>query len=439
MCAVTSGFAELYDSEPHAVWSAPGRVNLIGEHTDYNAGLVLPFAIEQRTIVAASLRDGDDIAVVSTLYADPARARLTDIGPGRLSGWSAYPLGVAWALSQLPGRPAVRPAAGPGTLGGVDLFIDSAVPAGAGLSSSAALEIAVACALNELWGLTATGAELAHASQRAENEIAGAPTGIMDQFASLLGEADAAVFLDCRTEDTRIVPLRLREAGLELVLIDTGERHSHAAGGYAARRASCERAARELGVPALRDITPADLGRAARVLDEETFRRVRHVVTENDRVEATVRALGAGDPVAVGRLLTASHVSMRDDFEISTPALDLAVDVALRAGALGARMTGGGFGGAAIALIERERVAGLTEDALDAFSRATLPAPLVRTVTPSPGARRESLQIEYQVHGRLGAADQHAAVGGVVDRVRHVVHVSRQQGCLAGVAHSGAA
>jgi galactokinase len=377
--AVAHDFAGGYGKDPETVWSAPGRVNLIGEHTDYNAGLVLPFAIEQRTMVAAGRREDDIVAVTSTLYPGQVRARLAEIAPGAVSGWAAYPFGVAWALN------------GPGGLGGgVELFVDSLVPAGGGLSSSAALEIAVACALNELWSLSASRSQLVHAGQRAENEVVGAPTGIMDQFASLLGEDDSAVFLDCRTEEARIVPLRLREVGLELILIDTGERHAHAAGGYAARRASCERAARELGVPSLRDIGVDDLDRVARVLDEETFRRARHVVTENERVAATVRALGTGDLAAVGRLLTASHLSMRDDFEISTAALDLAVDVALDAGALGARMTGGGFGGAAIAVIGRDGVAGLTGSAPDAFQAAGLPAPRVEVVRPSAGARREA-------------------------------------------------
>jgi galactokinase len=363
------------------LWSAPGRVNLIGEHTDYNEGLVLPFAIAERTVAAAVRRDDDVIAAASTLYPGTVAVRLADIAPGAVTGWAAYPLGVAWALSKLRDRPRA--------VGGVDLFIDSSVPAGGGVSSSAALEMAVAGALNALWELAASDPELVHAGQRAENEVVGAPTGIMDQYASLLGQPGAAVFLDCRSEHTQIVPLRLDQAGLELVLIDTGERHSHAAGGYAARRASCEKAARELGVPALRDVSVDDLPRAARVLDEETFRRARHVVTENARVASAVAALTAGDPAAVGPLLTASQLSMRDDFEISTPALNLAVDVALNAGALGARMTGGGFGGAVIALISRHRATVLPQAALDAFTAAGYAAPQVRTVTPSPGAHRE--------------------------------------------------
>ncbi len=315
----------------------------------------------------------------SAQFPGTARARLPDIGPGAVPGWAGYPLGVAWALAlSRTGRPV-----------GASLSIQSSVPAGAGLSSSAALEMAVACALNDLWGLGRTVPELARAGRKAENEVVGAPTGIMDQYASLLGQADSAVFLDCRTEEARIVPLRLSRSGLELALIDTGERHSHAAGGYAARRASCERAARELGVPALRDVTLADLPAAARVLDEETFRRARHIVTENERVAQAVAALEKDDMAAVGALLTESHASMRDDFEITTPALDLAVEVALGEGALGARMTGGGFGGAAIALIESGRMPALRQAAWAAFRAAGLGEPTARVVVPSAGARQE--------------------------------------------------
>jgi galactokinase len=398
-----AGFAGSYGRAPDVVWSAPGRVNLIGEHTDYNEGLVLPFAISQRTTVAAAPRPGGSgaererpgagdaspvITVRSALFAGSGAAgqhsaRLADIAPGVITGWAAYPLGVAWALSRLPGRRV--PAAG------IDIFIDSDVPAGSGLSSSAALENAVAGALNELWGLAADDAELAHASQLAENVIVGAPTGIMDQFASLLGEDDSAVFLDCRTEEAEIVPLGLREAGLELMLIDTGQRHSNADGGYADRRAACERAARALGVRALRDVTVADLPRAAGVLDPPTFRRARHVVTENARVAAAVSALREGDPAAVGALMTASHASMRDDFAITTPALDLAVESALRAGALGARMTGGGFGGSVIALVPDGGYPAIDSCVREAFAEAALPAPVIQPVTPSRGARREEL------------------------------------------------
>jgi galactokinase len=249
--------------------------------------------------------------------------------------------------------------------------------------------MAVAGALTDLWGLSLSVAELARAGQRAENEVVGAPTGVMDQYASLLGQADAAVFLDCRSLQARTVPLRLGPAGLALVLADTGERHDHAAGGYAARRASCEKAARELGVPALRDVETSDLPRIEGELDPETFRRVRHVVTEDARVKATVAALEAGAMKTVGRQLTASHRSMRDDYEITTPALDLAVEAALSAGALGARMTGGGFGGSTITLIDARRVPALGTAIKDAFTAARLAPPHVTTVAPGPGARKE--------------------------------------------------
>jgi galactokinase len=380
----TSGFESAYQSSPEVVWSAPGRANLIGEHTDYNDGFVLPFAIAERTEVAAARRSDETIMVTSRGY-NPAVAAVDwggrDASGRSPGGWSAYPLGVAWAISQ------VRPLP-PGC--GVNLYIDSDVPPGAGLSSSAALEMAVAGALADLWGLDLSVAELARAGQRAENEVVGAPTGIMDQYASLLGQADAAVFLDCRTLETRSVPLRLARAGLALVLADTGERHAHAAGGYAARRESCERAARQLGVPALRDLDTADLPRIEAELDDETFRRVRHVVTENARVKATVTALEAGAMKTAGRHLTASHHSMRDDYEITTPALDLAVEAALSAGALGARMTGGGFGGSTITLIDARRVPALRAAIEDAFAAARLAAPRISVVTPSTGVRKEA-------------------------------------------------
>jgi galactokinase len=374
------GFTGRYGRPPGAVGSAPGRANLIGEHTDYNDGFVLPFAIAARTACAAARRTDGEITVASTFATDSVSVALADIVPGGGYGWAGYPLGIAWAFGLIRDLPDGA---------GADLFIDSEVPAGAGLSSSAALEMAAAGALAELWGLDLAAAELARAGQRAENEVVGAPTGVMDQYASLLGRPDAAVFLDCRSLDARSVPLRLAPAGLALVLTDTGERHAHASGGYRARRASCEKGAALLGVTALRDLSVADLPRAEPVLDAETFRRVRHVVTENDRVTATVACVEAGDLAAAGRLLTASHASMRDDYEITTPALDLAVEVALAAGALGARMTGGGFGGSVITLIEEERVPALTEAVTDAFAAADYQRPRISRVTPSAGAGAE--------------------------------------------------
>jgi galactokinase len=381
--AVASGFAETYGTAPAGVWSAPGRVNLIGEHTDYNEGFVLPFAIEARTAVAAARRDDGALAVASAQFpGEVVTVPLASVVPGTVTGWPAYPAGVAWALETVGSRTS-----------GVSLYIDSRVPAGSGLSSSAALECAVGCGLVDLWDLCVGRADLARACQRAENEVVGAPTGIMDQFASLFGAAGAAVFLDCRSEQAEIVPLDLHGAGLEIVLADTGERHAHAVGGYADRRSSCERAAKTLGVRALRDVSTADLPKAAVLLDDETFRRVRHVVTEDERVTKTVSALRAGelatDPAVIGRLLTASHESMRDDYEITTPALDLAVATALESGAVGARMTGGGFGGAIIALVAAGRAARVADAITTAFARAGLSAPLLATVAPAEGARRD--------------------------------------------------
>ena len=391
--ATASGFHDAFGRDCAGVWSAPGRVNLIGEHTDYNEGFVLPFAIGARTSVAARRREDGVIALASALF--PGKIRtipLAKVGRRAVPGWAAYPAGVAWALG-LAGRAAAgRGAAAAGT-GGVSLYINSDVPTGSGLSSSAALECAVALALHDLHGLQRTRAELALACQRAENEVVGAPTGIMDQFASLFGEHGSAVFIDCRTIHGENVPLALEGAGLEIVLADTREQHAHAAGGYVDRRASCDRAARILGVRALRDVGLGDLSKASDALDAETFRRVRHVVTENERVLAAVASLRAGgletDPSALGALLTASHASMRDDFEITTPALDLAASTAVEAGAIGARMTGGGFGGAVIALVATERAADVAASITAAFARAGFTAPSLSSVTPSDGARRD--------------------------------------------------
>ena len=376
---VAETFAELFGAEPAGLWSAPGRVNLIGEHTDYNEGFVLPLAINRRTVVALGLRDDRTIRVASGFADEVAEIALDQLEPGKVSGWSAYPLGVAWALGQAGADLAAVP--------GVNLYIESTVPVGAGLSSSAAIESAVALALNDVWQLGLDRRALARVGQRAENEMVGAPTGIMDQSASLLGREDAAVFLDCRSLESEVVDLGFRAAGLELLVIDTGVEHQHATGGYADRRASCERGAAELGVTSLRDVT--DLVAARDLLDDETFRRVRHIVTENQRVLDTVRTLRESGPLAIGDLLDASHISMRDDFEISVPELDLAVETAQANGAIGARMTGGGFGGSAIALVPTESISRVLVAVDGAFAEAGFQQPTMFTVTPSEGAKRE--------------------------------------------------
>ena len=319
-------FRDCYGSEPDGGWLAPGRVNLIGEHTDYNDGFVLPFALSRGTLVMAA-RTGDGLLQVRSrqVRGNAVAVAVAGLRPGSVPGWAAYPAGVVWALREA-GYPA----------GGARLVIDSDVPRGAGLSSSAALECSVALAL-------------AAAAQRAENDFAGVPCGIMDQSASLLCEAGHALLLDCRSGETSQIPFDTAAAGLELLVIDTAARHVLADGDYANRRAECEQAASALGVPALRDIT--DLGALAGLGDPVLRRRARHVVTENQRVLDTVAVLRAGRLAEAGPLLTASHESLRDDFEISWPEADAAVDAAIGAGALGARMIGGGFGGSVIALV----------------------------------------------------------------------------------------
>ena len=375
-----AGFETVFGTAPDGLWSAPGRVNLIGEHTDYNEGFVLPFAIDRRTVVALRARDDRRVRVASTFADELAEIDLDQLAPDSLGGWSAYPLGVAWAFGEFGADLSAVP--------GVDLFIDSDVPVGAGLSSSAAIESAVALALNDVWQLGLDRRTLARVGQRAENVAVGAPTGIMDQSASLLGQVDHAVFLDCRSLESELVPLGLAEAGLAILVIDTGVKHSHVTGGYRERRAACERGAAAMGASSLRDLTVDDLPRARRLLDEVTFRRIRHVITENQRVLDTVAVLKAQSASAIGDLLDASHRSMRDDFEISVPELDLAVETAVGAGALGARMTGGGFGGAAIALVRVDDLSRVQVAVDNAFGEHAFGQPDTFIVTASDGATR---------------------------------------------------
>ncbi|MBP3976452.1 galactokinase [Microbacterium sp. BLY] len=382
-------FTRLTGRTPDGVWSAPGRVNLIGEHTDYNDGFVLPFAIPQRTVAAVGRRADRRIRVASTFADEPVEVELDDLDrvfptpagtTPAVAEWAAYPLGVAWALR----------AAAAGAATGLDIAIASDVPVGAGLSSSAAIEGATATALDDLWGTGLDAVSLARIGRTAENEAVGAPTGIMDQMASMLGESDAAIFLDCRSLATEVVPLGMADAGLAVLVMDTRVTHAHSTGGYRERRAACERGAALLGVPALRDVAVADLTRAERLMDDVTFRRVRHIVTENQRVQDTVATLRARGPRAIGDLLVASHASMRDDFEISTPELDAAVETALTSGAVGARMTGGGFGGAAIALVDRDAVPLLADAVRARFTAEGFVAPHLFEVSPSAGPRRDA-------------------------------------------------
>ncbi|WP_367130791.1 galactokinase [Saccharothrix sp. HUAS TT1] len=381
-----AAFTRLLGTSPAGVWSAPGRVNLIGEHTDYNDGFVLPFALPHRTAVAASPRD-DGLLRVATVGDDGAVQQappvaVADLEPGAVRGWAAYPAGVAWVLRDQ------------GVTGGADLVIAGDVPAGAGLSSSHALECAVALALLGLADRPADDLpQVARWVQRAENDFVGAPTGLLDQTASLCCTEAHVLFLDVRSFKSEQVPFDAAEHGLEVLVIDTRASHSHTDGGYGARRAGCERAASILGVPALRDVAVDELDDALARLPEELRPLARHVVTEDERVLAAVELLRAGRLAELGPLLDASHASLRDDYEVSAPELDVAVDAAKAAGALGARMVGGGFGGSAIALVPVERHDEVVRRVLAAFAERGWTTPRTFTAVPSAGAGRDELTV----------------------------------------------
>jgi galactokinase len=372
---VTSLFAGRFGEQPRGTWHAPGRVNLIGEHTDYNDGFVLPFAIGAG-VTAAAARRPDAALALASLQAGGAEVTvpLGELVPGSVTGWAAYPAGIAWALREA-GYPVT----------GTSIAFDADLPMGAGLSSSAALECAAALALTEMHGIVVPRPQLAAIAHRAENEFVGAPTGIMDQSAALLCQAGHALLLDCRSGIGTAVPLDPAPAGLALMVIDTGARHEHTAGQYAARRQACEAAAAALGARSLRDITD-DSELAG--LDPVLLRRARHVVTENSRVLATADLLRSGHLGQAGPLLTQSHASLRDDFEASWPEADATVEAALEAGAYGARMTGGGFGGAVLALVRAELLRPVRTAVAGRFQRAGWPPPRFGIATPSAGARR---------------------------------------------------
>jgi galactokinase len=359
------------------VWAAPGRVNLIGEHTDYNDGFVLPFALPLRTYVSASTMESPEWTVSSEQQdGAPITFGVTDLKPGGVPGWVAYVAGVVWALREAGYE-----------VPGARLAIRSEVPVGSGLSSSHALECAVLTALCDLGGLDLALDDRPRLVQRAENDYVGAPTGIMDQTASLLCRAGHALFLDCRSMAIEHIPFDSAAAGLCVLVIDTKAPHRHSDGEYAVRRRTCEEAAALLGVPALRDVT--DLAATLDALpDDVSRRRVRHVVTENQRVLDTVALLHAGRITDIGPLLTASHASMRDDYQITVPEVDTAVTAALDAGAYGARMTGGGFGGCVLALIDTSAADAVTEVVSKAFAEAGFAPPATFPAVPSPGAVR---------------------------------------------------
>ncbi|MEU8620158.1 galactokinase [Streptomyces sp. NPDC048623] len=376
---VAAEFQELYGAAPEGVWAAPGRVNLIGEYTDFNEGLVLPLALPHTAVAAVSRRDDGLLRLHSRdVPGGVVRLDVAALAPGTGTGWAAYPAGVVWAL-----REAGHP------VGGADLHLASTVPTGAGLSSSAALEVVTALALNELYGLGLTRPELARLAQRAENGFVGVPCGVMDQMASACAAEGHALYLDTRDLSYRQVPFDLAGHGLRLLVVDTRVEHALGDGAYAERRAGCEAGARALGVRALRDVEVAHLPEALGRLSDGTVRRyVRHVVTDNERVARTIALLDAGDPRAAGPLLVEGHASLRDDLRVSCPELDLAVESAVAAGALGARMTGGGFGGAAVVLVEEADAEAVAGAVTKAFAAAGFAEPRVFAAVAAAGARR---------------------------------------------------
>ena len=373
MHPLASKFQEVFGTRPDIIASAPGRVNLIGEHVDFLDGFVLPFAISDATTVAIAKNSSNKIrcasiqkkGVVSTIDC-------ANIAPKSGEAWTRYPIGVLWSL---------------GIETGIDILVDGQVPLGAGLSSSAALECAVATAINELFNLGLTLPELARAAQRAENIYVGMPCGIMDQSVSLMATEGNALLLDTRDLSIEQIPFNIAPLGLELLVIDTQVHHALVDGGYAERRASCEKAIADLGITSLRDISISEFVARKPELDEKTYLRAFHGVTEMQRVLEAVALLKAGDFVGFGEIVTAAHISLRDNYTVSCPELNLAVDTALKFGALGSRMIGGGFGGSAIALIKAKDSELIKSEIKSGFMKARFKSPRFFSALPSAGAQ----------------------------------------------------
>lgn len=387
--ALADAFQEAFGRDSAGIWAAPGRVNLIGEHTDYNGGFVLPFALPQTSRVAAATRSDRIVHVRSLLNGETAEFSLDALAPGVVEGWAAYAAGMLWSLEQTGHL-----------LPGLDLLIESDVPIGAGLSSSAALECSVGLAATELAGVELSHAELAQLAQHAENDFVGMPCGIMDQMASIAAQAERALLLDTRSMAIEHLPFTLAQDGLALLVIDSLAEHRLVDGEYAARRAQCETGARQLGLESLRElnddgVAPEDL--AARLEDPVILRRVRHVLTENTRVLAAKEALSIGAYAELGEILSASHASQRDDFEITVPETDTLVETLMSPHqdhgaqpALGARQVGGGFGGCVIALIDADSFDGLLGAVQENARQRGFTEPTGFLAQPSAGAHRLS-------------------------------------------------
>ena len=372
MSQIEKKFLETFSAEPDLVAAAPGRVNLIGEHIDYSDGFVLPFAIKDRTLVAARKRNDSTVRIASAQRRNKiVTVDINQVKPGLKGEWERYALGVLWAM---------------GIKEGVDLLIDGNVPLGAGLSSSAALECSVATAMNHLFDLGFNLEELARLTQKAENQYVGVPCGIMDQSVSLMVTQGSALLLDCRDLSTKNISFDVASNGLELLIIDTQAHHALTDGGYAERRASCESVVVKLEINSLRELSMEQLENRRALLTETEFVRARHAVTEMKRVLECVDALSNSDFEKVGHLINQSHTSLRDDYTVSCPELDTAVEAALSAGALGSRMVGGGFGGSAIALIQASKTKETIKLIEKAFSNKGFKAPRFFASLPSQGA-----------------------------------------------------
>ena len=373
MHPLASKFQEVFGTRPDIIASAPGRVNLIGEHVDFLDGFVLPFAISDATTVAIAKNSSNKIRCASIQKKGAVSTiDCANIAPKSGEAWTRYPIGVLWSL---------------GIETGIDILVDGQVPLGAGLSSSAALECAVATAINELFNLGLTLPELARAAQRAENIYVGMPCGIMDQSVSLMATEGNALLLDTRDLSIEQIPFNIAPLGLELLVIDTQVHHALVDGGYAERRASCEKAIADLGITSLRDISISEFVARKPELDEKTYLRAFHGVTEMQRVLEAVALLKAGDFVGFGEIVTAAHISLRDNYTVSCPELNLAVDTALKFGALGSRMIGGGFGGSAIALIKAKDSELIKSEIKSGFMKARFKSPRFFSALPSAGAQ----------------------------------------------------
>jgi galactokinase len=378
VASASKSFEHRFRAAPRWIVAAPGRVNLIGEHIDYNDGFVLPMAIDRYCVIAAAEESSSAARIFSVAADEEATISLTAPHRRERSGhWSNYVAGVIAGCQQRNMRPA-----------GFAAVIESSVPVGGGLSSSASLEVAAATLLESMTGVTLQPVEKALLCQQAEHEYAGVPCGIMDQFASVMCRADHLMLLDCRSQTLEHIPFR--NPDITVLIVNTNVKHELSGGEYAERRGQCESAARKLGVASLRDATREQLEARQNQLQPTEFRRARHAIGEIERTSAAAAALEAGDWPEMGRLMYASHDSLRDDYQVSCPELDLLVDLARnigsKGGVIGSRMTGGGFGGCTVSLVETSKVRAVAEQLASTYQAKTGIEPSVLTSRPARGA-----------------------------------------------------